>query len=69
MEVISIQLVNLSEEISMQKKWDITIMKMGSIQIEAETEEDAIKKVENIVSLSEYITWEDGWNAVDISRV
>lgn len=53
----------------MQKKWDITIMKMGSIQIEAETEEDAIKKVENIVSLSEYITWEDGWNAVDISRV
>lgn len=67
--MISIQLVNLSEEISMQKKWDITIMKMGSIQIEAETEEDAIKKVENIVSLSEYITWEDGWNAVDISRV
>lgn len=67
--MISIQLVNLSEGISMQKKWDITIMKMGSIQIEAETEEDAIKKVENIVSLSEYITWEDGWNAVDISGV
>ena len=29
------------------KMWDVTIMKMGSIQIEAETEEEAIEKAEN----------------------
>lgn len=28
----------------MEKIWDVTIMKMGSIQIEAETEDEAIKK-------------------------
>ena len=30
----------------MEKIWDVTIMKMGSIQIEAETEDEAIKKAE-----------------------
>lgn len=28
----------------MEKIWDVTIMKIGSIQIEAETEDEAIKK-------------------------
>ena len=28
----------------MEKIWDVTIMKMGSIQIEAETEDEAIKR-------------------------
>ena len=30
----------------MEKIWDVTIMKMGSIQIEAETEDEAIKKAD-----------------------
>lgn len=28
----------------MEKIWDVTIMKMGSIKIDAETEEEAIEK-------------------------
>ena len=54
---------------SMEKTWDVTIMKMGSIQIEAETEEEAIKKAENLVLVSESVNWEDSWNAVDACRV
>ncbi len=49
----------------MEKIWDVTIMKMGSIQIEAETKDEAIKKVESMVSLQVNTNWEDNWNAVD----
>ena len=37
----------------MEKIWDVTIMKMGSIQIEAETEDEAIKKAEHLALLPE----------------
>ncbi|MBR3606212.1 MAG: hypothetical protein IKL51_01360 [Lachnospiraceae bacterium] len=49
----------------MKKIWDVTIMKMGSMQIEAETEEEAIRKVEGMVSSQVKVNWEDSWNAVD----
>ena len=49
----------------MEKIWDVTIMKMGSIQIEAETEDEAIKKAEHLALLPEGVNWEDSWNAVD----
>lgn len=48
----------------MEKRWDVTISKMGSIEIVADTEEEAIMKVETM-DISEIINWEDGWNAVD----
>lgn len=48
----------------MEKMWDVTITKMGSIEIEAESEEEAIQKVE-CMNMTEQIQWEDGWNAVD----
>lgn len=51
------------------KMWDVTIMKMGSIQIEAETEEKAIEKAENLALMHESVNWEDSWNAVDVCRV
>lgn len=44
-------------------------MKMGSIQIEAETEDEAIKKAEQLALLSESVNWEDSWNAVDVCKV
>lgn len=44
--------------------WDVTIMKMGSIKIVADTQQEAIKKVEEM-EISEKIMWEDDWNAVD----
>ena len=50
----------------MEKIWDVTIMKMGSIQIEAETEDEAIKKAEHLALLPEGVNWEDSWNAVDV---
>lgn len=53
----------------MEKIWDVTIMKMGSIQIEAETEEEAIRKAECMVSLQTNANWEDSWNAVDACAV
>lgn len=53
----------------MEKIWDVTIMKMGSIQIEAETEEEAIRKAESIVSSQVNVNWEDNWNAVDACDV
>ena len=40
----------------MEKIWDVTIMKMGSIQIEAETEDEGVN-------------WEDSWNAVDVCKI
>lgn len=49
----------------MKKIWDVTIMKMGSMQIEAETEEEAIRKAEGMVSSQVNVNWEDSWNAVD----
>lgn len=48
----------------MQKKWDVTITKMGSIEILADSEEEAIVKAQTI-DISENIQWEDAWNAVD----
>ena len=53
----------------MEKIWDVTIMKMGSIKIEAETEEEAINKAESMVFLQENVNWEDSWNAVDACAV
>lgn len=49
----------------MAKTWDVTIMKMGSIQIEAKSEEEAKEKAENLVEKPSSIIWEDSWNAVD----
>lgn len=43
-------------------------MKMGSIKIEAETEEEAIEKAENLVLMPESVNWEDSWNAVDVCK-
>lgn len=43
--------------------------KMGSIQIEAETEEEAIGKAESMVSSRVNVNWEDCWNAVDACEV
>ena len=51
----------------MEKIWDVTIMKMGSIQIEAETEDEAIKK--HLALLPEGVNWEDSWNAVDVCKI
>ncbi len=48
----------------MEKTWDVTIMKMGSIEVKANTEQEAIKIVENMENYAE-IKWEEGWNAVD----
>lgn len=39
-------------------------MKMGSIEILADTEQEAIMKVEEM-EISDKIKWEDSWNAVD----
>lgn len=41
---------------------------MGSIEIEAESEDEAIKKVEDL-NITERIQWEDEWNAVDACAV
>ncbi|MCI5587158.1 MAG: hypothetical protein MR384_04640 [Lachnospiraceae bacterium] len=48
----------------MEKIWDVTITKMGSIEIAAESEEEAIEKIENM-NITGKIQWEDAWNAVD----
>lgn len=48
----------------MEKTWDVTIMKMGSIQIEADSEE-AKKKAKILAEKSSSVIWEDSWNAVD----
>lgn len=53
----------------MEKIWDVTIMKMGSIKIDAETEEEAIEKAENFALMPESVNWEDSWNAVDVCKV
>lgn len=53
----------------MEKIWDVTIMKMGSMQIEAETEAEAIRKAESMVSSQVNVNWEDSWNAVDACDV
>ncbi|MCM1091284.1 MAG: hypothetical protein NC413_10620 [Muribaculum sp.] len=53
----------------MEKTWDVTIMKMGSIQINAETEEEAIEKAEELAIISTSVNWEDSWNAVDANIV
>jgi hypothetical protein len=53
----------------MEKTWDVTIMKMGSIQIKAETEKEAVEKAECLAITSTNVNWEDSWNAVDASRV
>lgn len=49
----------------MEKIWDVTIMKMGSIQIEADSEEEAKKKAEILAEKPSSVIWEDSWNAVD----
>lgn len=49
----------------MEKIWDVTIMKMGSIQIEADSEEEAKKKAEILAEKQLSVIWEDSWNAVD----
>lgn len=51
----------------MERIWDVTIMKMGSIRIEAENEEEAIEKAESLASSQTCVNWEDSWNAVDVS--
>lgn len=53
----------------MGKTWDVTIMKMGSIQIEADSEEEAKKKAETLAEQPSSVIWEDSWNAVDASIV
>jgi len=42
---------------------------MGCIQIEAETEDEAIKKAEHLALLPEGVNWEDSWNAVDVCKI
>lgn len=49
----------------MEKTWDVTIMKMGSIQIKADSEEEAKKKAEILAEKPSSVIWEDSWNAVD----
>lgn len=53
----------------MGKIWDVTIMKMGSMQIEAETEEEAIRKAERTASSLIRVEWEDSWSAVDANDI
>lgn len=53
----------------MERTWDVTIMKMGSIQIEAETEDEAKEKAENLAEIPMSVNWEDSWNAVDACMV
>lgn len=48
----------------MEKIWDVTIMKIGSVEIMADTEEEAIMKAD-AMDISKIIKWEDSWNAVD----
>ena len=38
---------------TMEKIWDVTIMKMGSIQIEAETEDEAAKLAGDLTALNQ----------------
>lgn len=58
------RLIIWERRIYMKKIWDVTITKIGSIEIEAESESEAMKKVEDM-NITEKIQWEDGWNAVD----
>lgn len=51
----------------MEKKWNITLSKVGSMCISAETEEEAIK-IANI-DCNKRISWEDSWNVVDIQEI
>ncbi len=53
----------------MGKLWDVTIMKMGSIKIEAESEEEAIEMAEKQALAPEKVNWDDGWNAVDVGKI
>ena len=49
-------------------EWDVTIAKMGSIKVEAETQEEAIMKVSQMNDI-QVIEWEDEWSAVDVNQV
>lgn len=49
----------------MKKIWDVTITKIGAVEIMAETEKEVVEKLENM-NISENIKWEDEWTAVDI---
>ena len=51
-----------------ETKWAITVAKSGVVEVEAESKDEALKKVEE-ESLTSDIQWEDSWNIVDIDRV
>lgn len=68
-EVIRFAIDRLREENDYGENMGVTIMKMGSIQIEAETEDEAIKKAEHLALLPEGVNWEDSWNAVDVCKI
>ena len=48
-------------------KWAITVAKSGVLEIEADSEEEAMKVVED-KPLTTWIQWEDSWNIVDIDK-
>lgn len=51
-----------------KKVWEITVAKSGCIEIEAETEAEAMK-IASEMPLTKLIQWEDSWNIVDINTV
>lgn len=53
----------------MEKMWNVTITKIGSIYVEADTEDEAMEKAEKLALKQENIKWEDSWNAVDVCEV
>lgn len=53
---------------SEKPRWAITVAKSGVLEIEADSEDEAIKAVED-KPMTTRIQWEDSWNIVDIDRV
>ena len=51
---------------SEKKKWEVTVAKSGVIEVEATSEDEALKILEE-VPLSRTIQWEDSWNVADIN--
>ena len=51
----------------MKQKWDVTISKIGVIEVLAETKEDAME-IANDTGAENKIYWEDSWNVVDIQE-
>ena len=48
--------------------WAVTVAKSGVVEVEAESEDEAMKVVEEELPTTR-IQWEDAWNIVDIDKI